>query len=154
MCYVNADISSAPYTSHFTAAAGATGYSRGYDVILLVGLTELKAQVCWIDSETVRTHLVRSTLTQQSHPISTCANLGDREKVCGNTFRVPPPWAESNFKERRCGCLRRLLVERLGVLLHDYLRMLSATEISLPSIISMYLYLYIGQWSAVRNGMV
>ena len=27
-------------------------------MILLVGLTELKAQVCWIDSETVRAHLV------------------------------------------------------------------------------------------------
>ena len=29
-------------------------YRRVCDVILLVGLTELKAQVCWIDSKTVR----------------------------------------------------------------------------------------------------
>ena len=29
-------------------------YRRKYDVILLVGLTELKAQVGWIDPKTVR----------------------------------------------------------------------------------------------------
>ena len=34
------------------------GYRREYDVILLVGLTELKAQLSWIDSETVRAHIV------------------------------------------------------------------------------------------------
>jgi len=28
-------------------------YERKYNVILLVGLTELKAQIGWIDSETV-----------------------------------------------------------------------------------------------------
>ena len=33
---------------------GVMGYERDYTVILLVGLTELKAQVSWIDSETVR----------------------------------------------------------------------------------------------------
>jgi len=33
-------------------------YERKYEVVLLVGLTELKAQVGWIDSETVRAHLV------------------------------------------------------------------------------------------------
>ena len=32
-------------------------YRRKYDVILLVGLTELKAQVSWTDS-TVRAHFV------------------------------------------------------------------------------------------------
>ena len=31
-----------------------TGRKWEYDVILLVGLTELKAQVSWIDSKTVR----------------------------------------------------------------------------------------------------
>jgi len=34
------------------------GYSRDYDIILLVGLTELKAQVSWIDSQTVRVHFL------------------------------------------------------------------------------------------------
>ena len=29
------------------------GYRRNYDVILLVGLTELKAQVSWVNSATV-----------------------------------------------------------------------------------------------------
>jgi hypothetical protein len=31
-------------------------YTREYDVVLLVGLTELKAQIRWIDSVTVRLH--------------------------------------------------------------------------------------------------
>ena len=34
------------------------GYCREWDVILLVGFTELKAQVSWTDSITVRVHLV------------------------------------------------------------------------------------------------
>jgi hypothetical protein len=34
------------------------GYRRDYNVILLVGLTELKAQIGWIDAKTVRAHLV------------------------------------------------------------------------------------------------
>ena len=57
MCYVRADISSAPYISNY-AATGRMGYRREYDIILLVGLTELKAQVSWIDSTTVRAYLV------------------------------------------------------------------------------------------------
>ncbi|KAF9650929.1 hypothetical protein BDM02DRAFT_3213948 [Thelephora ganbajun] len=50
LCYVRADLSTAPCTS--SLAAGKMGYRRDYDVILLVGLTELKAQVSWIDSAT------------------------------------------------------------------------------------------------------
>ena len=38
--------------------SGKMGYKREYNIILLVGLTELKAQVSWIDSKTVRAHLV------------------------------------------------------------------------------------------------
>jgi len=53
LCHVKADISSAPYTSK-AGETGTIGYEREYKIILLVGLTELKAQVCWIDSETVR----------------------------------------------------------------------------------------------------
>jgi len=37
---------------------GGTGYKRDYDIILLVGLTELKAQVSWIDERTVRAHII------------------------------------------------------------------------------------------------
>ena len=51
--HIDADISSSPYTSRFTTDEGMS-YRRRCDVILLVGLTELKAQVSWIDSETVR----------------------------------------------------------------------------------------------------
>ena len=57
LCYVNADISSAPYTSKYMTT-GIMGYRRNYDIILLVGLTELKAQVSWIDSKTVRAHVI------------------------------------------------------------------------------------------------
>ena len=57
LCYVKADISSAPYTSQYTED-GEIGYERKYGIILLVGLTELKAQVSWIDSRTVRAYLV------------------------------------------------------------------------------------------------
>jgi len=54
LCYVEVDLSTAPYTSNFAR----TGYKREYDIILLVGLTELKAQVSWIDSRTVRVHII------------------------------------------------------------------------------------------------
>jgi len=57
LCRVKADISSAPYTSKLLET-GKTVYERCYGVILLVGLTELKAQIGWIDSETVRVHFV------------------------------------------------------------------------------------------------
>ena len=57
LCRVEADISSAPYTSRLTER-GKTAYEWKYEIILLVGLTELKAQTCWIDSKTVRAHLV------------------------------------------------------------------------------------------------
>jgi len=56
LCRVMADISSAPYTSKLLET-GKTVYERCYGIILLVGLTELKAQIGWIDSETVRAHL-------------------------------------------------------------------------------------------------
>ena len=55
LCYVKADITSAPYTSNYTM--GKTGYKREYDIILLVGLTELQAQVCWKDTS-VRVHIL------------------------------------------------------------------------------------------------
>jgi len=54
LCNVKVDISSASYATNYT---GRTGYKREFDVILLVGLTELKAQVSWIDSRTVRIHI-------------------------------------------------------------------------------------------------
>ena len=60
-------------------------FRRKCDVILLVGLTELKAQVSWIDSETVRAHLVLQG-THFPHPIYMCVNLGDGGKVCRNAF--------------------------------------------------------------------
>ncbi|KAF9650931.1 hypothetical protein BDM02DRAFT_3163995 [Thelephora ganbajun] len=60
LCRVGADLSTAPHTQKLRKKGkkGKTCYMRGADVILLVGLTELKAQVSWIDSETVRAHIV------------------------------------------------------------------------------------------------
>ena len=55
LCHVVADISAAPFTCKL-GKSGKMCYSREYDVVLLVGLTELKAQIRWFDSETVRSH--------------------------------------------------------------------------------------------------
>jgi len=54
LCHIVADISAAPYTSK-VGIFGRRCYSWDYDIILLVGLMELKAQIHWIDSRTVRT---------------------------------------------------------------------------------------------------
>lgn len=55
LCHVNADISAAPYTTK-VGTSSAVCYYREYEVVLLVGLTELKAQIRWTDSTTVRVH--------------------------------------------------------------------------------------------------
>ena len=57
LCHVTADISSVPYTTHYTKDGG-MGYKRYYEVILLVGLTELKAQISWVNERTVRGHII------------------------------------------------------------------------------------------------
>jgi len=85
LCRVEADISSAPYTSKL-AETGQAVYERRFEIILLVGLTELKAQVGWIDSKTVRAHLVLHVPVYLIR--FPCVNLGRREKVCSKHFRV------------------------------------------------------------------
>ena len=52
LCDIRADLSTAPYQKK-RGREGAICYTRSFDVILLVGLTELKAQIGWTDSETV-----------------------------------------------------------------------------------------------------
>ena len=88
LCYVEADLSTAPYKSKLMKTEMC--YRCKYEVILLVGLTELKAQISWIDSETARPHVllhpVRIYLT-----IVLCANLGCGEKVCSTVFRISLP---------------------------------------------------------------
>jgi hypothetical protein len=61
-------------------------------MILLVGLTELKAQVSWVDSATVSAHMppVESRVLI-SHPTSTSVNLGERNEVGSIPSRVYPP---------------------------------------------------------------
>ena len=83
LCYVKADLSAVPCAATLTAA-GKTCYKRTYKVVLLVGLTELKAQVSWIDPETVRAH--RSIRIQVPYPTSTHVNLESGEKVCGTVL--------------------------------------------------------------------
>ena len=53
LCHVAADVSGAPCTFKI-GKSGKSCYHREYDVVLLVGLTELKAQIRWTDSTTVR----------------------------------------------------------------------------------------------------
>ena len=55
LCHVAADVSAAPYTLK-VGKSGKMCFHREYDVVLLVGLTELKAQIRWTDSTTVRVH--------------------------------------------------------------------------------------------------
>jgi len=57
MCYVRADVSSASYKPKYMIA-GKMGYERDSEVVSLVGLTGLKARAGWIDSRTVRAHLI------------------------------------------------------------------------------------------------
>ena len=54
------------------------GYKRDYNIILLVGLTELKAQVSWIDSKTVRSRLVLH-VPVTSYDFHMCKSRGKRE---------------------------------------------------------------------------
>ena len=55
LCHVVADISGAPFTIQ-RGTSGTICYCGEYDIVLLVGLTELKAQIRWTDSTTVRIH--------------------------------------------------------------------------------------------------
>ncbi|KAF9782380.1 hypothetical protein BJ322DRAFT_1010304 [Thelephora terrestris] len=55
LCHVVADISAARSTCT-VGKSGKPCYSQEYDVVLLVGLTELKAEIRWLDSTTVRIH--------------------------------------------------------------------------------------------------
>ena len=54
LCNIRADLSTAPYQTE--SKNEKMYYTRNFDVILLVGLTELKAQIAWIDAETVSPH--------------------------------------------------------------------------------------------------
>ena len=67
LCHVAADVSAAPSKLKY-GESGKLCYYREYDVVLLVGLTELKAQIRWTDSTTVRIrgHLVKPFLTPSS----------------------------------------------------------------------------------------
>ena len=53
LCHVAADVSAAPSTRK-VGRFGKICYDREYDVVLLVGLTELKAQIRWFNNVTVR----------------------------------------------------------------------------------------------------
>jgi hypothetical protein len=50
LCHVHADVSAAQYTTK-VGSSRAVCYYREYEVVLLVGLTELKAQIRWTDTE-------------------------------------------------------------------------------------------------------
>ena len=56
LCYVTANISGAPYQLG-RGRFGRVCYVHAFDVVLLVGLTELKAEIRWFDAATVRYHV-------------------------------------------------------------------------------------------------
>ena len=58
LCCIKADLSAAPYTYRYSTQTMNMCYKREYDVIFLVSLAELKAQVSWV-ATWVRVH--RST---------------------------------------------------------------------------------------------
>ena len=49
LCHVAADVSTLPLKV-ISGKSGKVFFSREYDVVLFVGLVELKAQIRWIDS--------------------------------------------------------------------------------------------------------
>jgi hypothetical protein len=55
LCEIYADISAAPSTPQL-GSSGKMCYYREFDVVLLTGLTEMKAEIRWTDSVTVRIH--------------------------------------------------------------------------------------------------
>lgn len=65
LCNIQADLSTAPYETE-RIKSGTVYCTRNFDVILLVGLTELKAQIAWIDSVTVSPLGVPPVLTTRS----------------------------------------------------------------------------------------
>jgi len=83
LCNVAADISAAPCTR----AIGRFGnmcYSREYEVVLLVGLTELKAKICWFDSTTGKEDSTNAKIVYKGTSLTSC--VGPRE-----TGSTPPP---------------------------------------------------------------
>jgi len=93
LCFVEGDLSSAPYTSNLAR----TGYKREYDIVLLVGLTELKAQVSWIDARTVRAHVVPH-VSVASPNFHVREYRGQREGLCSTVFEFPLPKLNLMFR--------------------------------------------------------
>ena len=77
LCGVRADLSTAPYQTK-RGRYGTMCYVRDFEVILLVGLTELMAQISWIDSVTVSPPKDSILLASLSNPLAT---LGDGDEV-------------------------------------------------------------------------
>ena len=77
LCHVAADVSAAPSTRK-VGRFGKICYDREYEVVLLVGLTELKAQIRWFDTTTVR---IRDGLCCVAFTDFSVANAGNREQV-------------------------------------------------------------------------
>ena len=103
LCNIQADVSSAPYQRK-RGRGGAICYTRSFDVILLVGLTELKAQIGWIDAETV-------SFQSFILPITRADFLDLRTQGTENRFEIPfpeplVPTAELIFQECCRSCIR------------------------------------------------
>lgn len=93
LCNIRADLSSAPYETE-RGKTGTISYTRKFDVILLVGLTELKAQIAWVDSVTVSTRGILSRL----RPFLIVMDSGGGEKVRNTVSGVPVHCLNSIFR--------------------------------------------------------
>jgi len=87
LCHVAADISVAPSTPK-VGISGKMCYYRQYDVVLLVGLTELKAQIRWIDSRTGEEKSTDAVVVYNDVSENGCA---------GPRVLPPPSYADLGF---------------------------------------------------------
>ena len=81
-----ADLTTAPCQKKL-GKKGRMCYTRIFDVVLLVGLTELKAQIAWTDSETVSTRGVLS-FPPRFLIFAMCGSRGRRK---GSKYRFQSP---------------------------------------------------------------
>ena len=88
LCIIRVDLSTIPHHTNL-GKERKTCYIPDFDVILLVGLTELKAQISWIDPATV------SSQGFLSYPapflIFVVWDPGDGEAVRNTVIRAPHP---------------------------------------------------------------
>ena len=139
LCDIKADISTAPYETKY-GKSGKVYHERRYSVILLVGFTELKAQIGWIDSGTVSSPRIPSRLPFRL--IFVMHGSRERRKGQQRRFQSPSfPKAEFTFQKRRHSRIQQPLgLDRLKGL-SELFRL--SNWFCLTSIITMFIHVTI-----------